>query len=290
MKDYTQLPEVEITWIDQGNFAAFTQYIPVQLAELAQVGGGLGIIDETDTACGALVFDVEDACCRILSLCIAPESRRSHMATTLLATLVEGMEISPEWGVQNIQVAFSTTEENGLVPFFQSLGFQVEQEDEETYLFTVGDLIDSNFSVTKGASVPLGMEVVPMGNLKPVQIKDINQIIEQREILYLEEGISLETVDGELSYAVYGQGELKACCCLSPIEGGFYISQVYVEPDKKLPLVLVLEYTAQALMKMPRETVVAIPLVSEQAARLAEYVVKRIAFKKEPTYTAILML
>lgn len=270
--DPQELSPIQLTWIGQENYQAFSAYIPVSLQALALSGSGLGAIDSDGVACGALVFSIEEACCILHSIFVHPAYRRTYIASTLVGELIEGVEATVEWGVQSIQADFDQSPLSGLLPFFQTLGFQLEQQGGQSCVIQLRDLVGlSSFEQISTAIDAL--PVCSFDQFSDYELKQITKVLDRNEVLFLPEGLSPQSMSPELSFALYHKDQLYACACLTPMgETQLVLSQFYVNKKSPAAGVAVLQDMARkVLATYPPETTVEIPLLTASAARLTNH-------------------
>lgn len=269
-----EMEPIQLIWIDHTQLPAFSRYIPTELLPLVAEGRAMGALDGEGVACGALVFSLEEDCCQLRSLYVHPEYRRSYIGSTLLGELIEGIEATPEWDIHNLQVICTDSQEEGLFPFFQSLGFQMTQLEGQTCSIYVGDLAQVTSLQQKPAALDK-LTLRSLSQLSDYDLKRLSRYLDQQQALYLPQGLTADSVLLEASFVAYHQNQLLACGCLSGQGESLVLSQFYVAKELPAASILVLSAMAdQAQKSHPSETAIEIPLVTDSAIRLTQHFLK----------------
>lgn len=253
---------MRISRINDESLSAYARLIPEEVQDILADGGtyiGLGV-EEDGYACGQMVAELDGQVVRIHSLYIDPSYRRRGFATELLIRMAD--EISRWETVYGYQITFSENlqQENGLKPFLEFCGFELEEEESRgCYSCTLGDIQ----TVWKGKRLP--MNVIPYRELN----KELLQQLRQEPPIALSRDITEERIEPDCSCVVEKKNHLEGCLMVEREADHLVLEWVRITPARAKELLAMFGYALEhAIEKYGVEQKLVIPVLNGDADRL----------------------
>jgi GNAT superfamily N-acetyltransferase len=262
-----EMPPIEIGLIGKDNIEFFSRFFPAELqkpvlnGEMSALGAA---VDET--ACGAVVYQPDGTLVTLESLYVAPDYRRQHIASTLFCEMTDFFEIV---GTQSVEVSFMDDGKNGLRPFFEKLGFELEDEETQTTVVAVADLPFTPLMEVKGDG---GYTILPFSKLSPVHIRELDAALSRDGANLTGLPLGSDAFFRDISFACYKNNEPLGCVCFSGGgKGELILSVLYTAVPAAMPTAAALRAAAEVIIEKRPDDTVVIPLIQESAVKLARH-------------------
>lgn len=253
---------MRISRINNDSLSAYARLIPEEVQAILADGGtyiGLGV-EEDGYACGQMIAELDGQVIRIHSLYIESAYRRRGFATELLIRMAD--EISRWETVYGYQITFSENlhRENGLKPFLEFCGFELEEaEHRGCYSCTLGDIQP----VWKGKRIPV--KVLPYRELN----RELLQQLRKEPPIALNRAITEERIEPDCSCIVENGQHLDGCLIVEKEEEQLVLEWVRITPARAKELLAMFCHALDhAIEKYGADQKLVIPVLNVEADRL----------------------
>lgn len=271
--------DMQIIRIDNENIKAFSELIPEEIQVMLADGGayvGLGTVED-DYACGQMIAEIEGQTVRIHSIYIAPEYRRRGFATELLIEMAESIcEWESVYGYQ-IEFAESLEEENGLKPFLEYCGFELEPKEDT-----------GTWSCQLGAIEPvwenknLQMLVIPYEQIN----NELLQQLRREQPAILAQDIDAGRIEKDCSCVLANKNRLTGCLMVVREDEQLILEWVRITPTNSVQLLGMFQYAVEhAIEKYGPEQTLVVPVLNEKADALLKRMLRNAVEPMEHCWT-----